>query len=111
MDNEGGKHGDGIGGVPADGDTFESFDGFELPEPTFVNLIMSLSSNALIHLGIVRDPNDEGEVNPEMAKHLIDTIAMLEEKTRGNLDETETKYISEIIYQLKIAYVNVINQR
>ncbi|MEO5356394.1 MAG: DUF1844 domain-containing protein [Nitrospirae bacterium YQR-1] len=112
MFKDGLKRDNGADDIPADEYMFvDSLEGIELPEPTFINLIMNLSGNALIHLGIVKAPDYEQEVNPEMAKHLIDTIVMLQEKTRGNLNETELKHINEIIYQLKISYVNIINQQ
>ena len=78
-----------------------------LPEVNFNSLIFSLSSSALLHLGEIADPQT-GAKNKDLglAKHTIDTIAMLKEKTAGNLDEEETKFIEAILTDLRWRYVN-----
>ncbi|NIR15256.1 MAG: DUF1844 domain-containing protein, partial [Desulfobacterales bacterium] len=58
-----------------------------LPEVNFNSLIFSLSSSALLHLGEIADPQTgEKRKDIALAKHTIDTIAMLKEKTQGNLN-------------------------
>ena len=58
-----------------------------LPEVNFNSLIFSLSSSALLHLGEIADPHSgEKKKDLGLAKHTIDTIAMLKEKTAGNQD-------------------------
>ena len=78
-----------------------------LPEVNFNSLIFSLSSSALLHLGEIADPQT-GAKNKDLglAKHTIDTIAMLKEKTAGNLDEEEAKFIEAILTDLRWRYVN-----
>ena len=78
-----------------------------LPEVNFNSLIFSLSSSALLHLGEIADPHS-GEKTKDLglAKHTIDTIAMLKEKTAGNLDEEEAKFIEAILTDLRWRYVN-----
>jgi hypothetical protein len=78
-----------------------------LPEVNFNSLIFSLSSSALLHLGEIADPHT-GAKNKDLglAKHTIDTIAMLKEKTAGNLDEEEAKFIEAILTDLRWRYVN-----
>jgi len=74
----------------------------------FSTHVLSLASTALIAIG--RMPSPDGEERPldlETAKHLIDVLAMLEQKTKGNLDETETKLLASLIYDLRVAYVDV----
>ena len=78
-----------------------------LPEVNFNTLIFSLSSSALLHLGEIADPHS-GAKNKDLglAKHTIDTIAMLKEKTVGNLNEEEAKFIESILTDLRWRYVN-----
>lgn len=78
-----------------------------LPEVNFNTLIFSLSSSALLHLGEIADPHSgEKKKDLGLAKHTIDTIAMLKEKTEGNLDEEEAKFIESILTDLRWRYVN-----
>jgi hypothetical protein len=60
----------------------------------------------MVHLG--RLPRPEGEVQRDLAaaKQAIDMIAMLDEKTRGNLDESEEKLLRSVLYDLRVAYVD-----
>jgi hypothetical protein len=70
--------------------------------------ILSLASTVLISLG--KMPAPDGQPQPldlETAHHLIDVLAMLEVKTRGNLEEAEAKLIASLIYDLRVAYVDV----
>ena len=73
----------------------------------FSTHVLSLASSALIALG--RMPGPDGKPHPveiDTAKHLIDVIAMLEQKTKGNLDEAETKLLASLLYDLRVAYVD-----
>lgn len=77
-----------------------------LPEVNFSSLILSLSSSALLHLGEIADPHTgEKKKDIALAKHSIDTIAMLREKTKGNLDDEEQKFIDSILTDLRWRYV------
>lgn len=74
----------------------------------FSTHILSLASTALIALG--KMPAPDGGALPldlETAKHLIDVLGMLEQKTRGNLDEAEQKLLASLTYDLRVAYVDV----
>lgn len=77
-----------------------------MPKVTFTTFTMSLASSALVHLGEVPDP-DSGQtgVNLLMAKHTIDILTMLEDKTRDNLDEAEERLIKALLYELRMKYV------
>jgi DNA replication initiation complex subunit (GINS family) len=77
-----------------------------LPEVNFSTLIFSLSSSALFHLGEIADPQT-GEKKKELplAKHAIDTIVMLREKTKGNLTEEEQKFVDSVLNDLQWRYV------
>ena len=73
----------------------------------FSTHVLSLASSAMIALGRMPAPGgDEISVDVETAKHLIDVIGMLEIKTRGNLDESETKLLQSLLYDLRVAYVD-----
>ena len=77
-----------------------------LPEINFSTFIFSLNTSALLHLGEIADPatGKEQEDLP-MAKQTIDLIAMLEEKTRGNLTPDEENLVKHILYDLRLRYV------
>ena len=69
--------------------------------------MLSLASTALIALGKMPAPDgDQPPIDIETARHLIDVLAMLEAKTKGNLDEAETKLLASLIYDLRVAYVD-----
>ena len=77
-----------------------------LPEINFPSLIFSLSSTALFHLGELPDPQtNEKKKDLPLAKHTIDTIAMLKEKTAGNLTGDEEKFIENVLTDLRLRYV------
>jgi hypothetical protein len=84
----------------------ETADRGPLPEVNFQSLIFSLSSSALFHLGEIADPQTgQKQKDLPLAKHSIDTIALLQEKTRGNLEEEEQKFIDNILTDLRWRYV------
>ena len=77
-----------------------------LPEVNFSSLIFSLSSSALLHLGEIPDPQtNEKFVDLALAKHSIDIIAMLQEKTRGNVSEEEKNFLDSILADLRLRFV------
>jgi len=77
-----------------------------LPEVNFNSLIFSLSSSALFHLGEIADPQtNEKKRDLPLAKHAIDTIAMLEERTKGNLSDDEAKFIDSVLTDLRWRFV------
>jgi Domain of unknown function (DUF1844) len=77
-----------------------------LPHVDFATFIISLSHSALMHLGEAPDP-DTGRVerNLPLARQSIDLIAMLEEKTRGNLGGEEERLIAQVLYDLRMRFV------
>jgi hypothetical protein len=94
---------------PGDGDS--EADGppaGELPKIDFATFVLSLSHSALVHLGDAPDPS--GNVthpNLELARQTIDLLALLEEKTRGNLVGQEEHVLSHALYDLRMRYVEV----
>ena len=74
-------------------------------EPDFSLFISSLSMQALILLGEIDSPfTHKKEANMDQAKYVIDTIAMLKDKTSGNLKEDELSFIDNILYELRMKY-------
>jgi Domain of unknown function (DUF1844) len=77
------------------------------PPATFDVLVSMLFTQAMAMLGHLPDPGTgDTKVNKPYAKHYIDTLEMLGEKTKGNLNEDETKILSEALHALRMMYVN-----
>lgn len=77
-----------------------------LPEINFSTFIFSLNTSALLHLGEIPDPaSGKEQKDLAMAKQTIDLIAMLEEKTRGNLTSEEENLVKHVLYELRLRYV------
>lgn len=73
--------------------------------PDFNLFISSLSMQALILLGEIDSPfTHKKEMNLDQAKYVIDTIAMLKDKTKSNLTEDEIGFIDNILYELRMKY-------
>jgi hypothetical protein len=82
--------------------------GDPLDDPTsFLSLIMSLASNAAASLGMMPHPvTGESGVDLKTAKHWIDVLGMLEQKTHGNLDEQEAQVMEGLLADLRMQYVS-----
>ena len=78
-----------------------------LPPLDFSTLILSMASTAMVQLGVVAGPSGDAPA-PDLtaAKQAIDILAILEEKTRGNLDDGEAKLLKSLLYDLRVAYVD-----
>jgi hypothetical protein len=77
-----------------------------IPELTFMDFIVSLSSSVAVHLGLVADPTTgRTDRNLALAKQTIDLLALLQEKTRGNLTEEEEKLFQSILFDLRLQFV------
>jgi len=73
----------------------------------FSTHVLSLASTALIAIG--KMPPPDGLAHPvdlETGRHLIDVLGMLQVKTKGNLDEAETKLLQSLVYDLRVAFVD-----
>jgi hypothetical protein len=77
-----------------------------LPPIDFHTFMLSLGSSALLHLGDLESP-EGGPTQPDlaMAQHTIDVIAMLQEKTRGNLNAPEAEFMESLLFDLRLRYV------
>ena len=75
-------------------------------EVNFVSFMMSLATQGMMQLGEMAAPAGHAvPVNLEHAKQTIDILSMLQDKTRGNLDEFEAGLIEEVLHSLRMAYV------
>lgn len=77
-----------------------------LPEIDFSTFVLSLGSSALMHLGEIEDPGGNNVRDLALAKQTIDIIAMLQEKTKGNLDAAEEHLLKSLLYDLRVKYVD-----
>lgn len=76
------------------------------PEINFATFVVSLSTQALMHLGEIPDPmTNQQERDLPAAQHMIDILGMLQEKTRGNLDHEEEGLLRSILFDLRMKYV------
>jgi len=77
--------------------------------PDFSSFILSLSTQAMIHLGEIPNPiTQKKEKNLDLAKQTIDLIGILKEKTKGNLTAAEEQLIENLLYELRMRYVKEI---
>ncbi len=79
------------------------------PSPEFSNLVEMLATNAIMHLGSAPQLG-RGGVDIETARHFIDMLSALKEKTEGNLTEDEEKILNDMVSRLRMEYVGVVNQ-
>jgi Domain of unknown function (DUF1844) len=77
------------------------------PPVSFVAFVLSLASNAAVHFGDLPDPmtNERHPPDLDAAAQLIEIITMLEEKTRGNLSAEERQLVDQVLYELRMRYV------
>ena len=78
----------------------------EFPAIDFSTLCLSLSTSAFIHLGAMPNP-DTGKVEAylPLARQTIDTLAMLQQKTQGNLSKDEARLLEHLLYDLRLKFV------
>jgi hypothetical protein len=79
----------------------------ELPPASFTTLVSSIVTQAFLSLGGMQDRSGRRYVDLDLAKHHIDTLAMLEEKTKGNLADEEKKLLDQGLYECRMQYVNI----
>lgn len=83
-----------------------------LPEINFSTFVISLSTQALMHLGEIGNPiSGKVETDVPVAKQMIDILAMLKDKTRGNLDPNEDRLMEDILFDLRMKYVEAVKKR
>lgn len=84
-------------------------DNQETPETgvTFTGFILSLATTAAVHFGDIADPGTGKRADPNLlaAAQMIELIAVLQEKTRGNLIEPEERLVDDLLYELRLRFV------
>lgn len=96
----------------ADDETNRESEAGEVPAIDFHTFIISLSTPALMHLGALQEADGKAtEVNLPMARHAIDCLALLDEKTKGNLTGEEERLLTEILYDLRMRFLAASKQQ
>jgi hypothetical protein len=90
------------------GDSSDKLEDEVLPNFDFSTFVLSLSHSALMHLGQAPHP-ETGTVEKSLplARQTIDLLGMLEEKTKGNLSGDEERLLSQILFDLRLRYVEL----
>ncbi len=79
-----------------------------MPPASWEMLLTTLATEAMVALGQIPHPGmEQAEVDLERAKYVIDTLAILEQKTKGNLTEGESQGLEQLLHQLHMAFVAV----
>lgn len=77
-----------------------------MPEVTFSTFVLSLASSAMVQLGEVPNPETgKLEKHPELARHSIDILNMLEDKITNGLTEKESRLLRDVLFELRMKYV------
>ena len=78
-----------------------------LPRIDFSTFVLSLAASAMVHMGMAPGPDGNAQKPPElaMARQIIDTLEILMEKTRGNLDADEERLLQSVLYEVRMAFV------
>jgi len=80
-----------------------------LPPADFATLVLSLGSSAIMYLGESEEPDGKKPPrNLPMAKHAIDLLTVLEEKTKGNLSAEEQQILESLLFDLRLRYVETL---
>jgi len=92
--------------APAEGSSPDASGAGAYPPVDFHTFILSLGSSALFHMGELEGPDGQAaQIDLPLAKHTIDVIAMLEEKTKGNLSAPEANLVESLLYDLRLRFV------
>ncbi len=104
---DGGSPGNDTSGSDAQGSPQQGRAGM-LPPASLEMLVTTLAAEAMISMGQMPAPGSEQpQIDLPQSKYVIDLLAVLQEKTKGNLTEHEEKVMQEVLHQLRVAYVAV----
>jgi hypothetical protein len=81
-----------------------------LPPVDFATFILSLAASAMVSLGEVKAPDGETHMDLPLARQTVDSIAMLQEKTRGNLSGEEERLVNQVLFDLRMKFVEVVGR-
>jgi Domain of unknown function (DUF1844) len=84
-----------------------------MSELSFTAFVLSLASTAAIHFGDLPDPSSgaRSEMNLEGAAQMIEILALLDQKTRGNLTAEERQVLEQVLYELRMRFVEATSDR
>ncbi|MBS2025757.1 MAG: DUF1844 domain-containing protein [Deltaproteobacteria bacterium] len=88
-------------------------DNKQAPQLDFNAFVLSLGTSALVHLGEIPDPGSDqkGKVDLPLAQQSIDLLALLQDKTRGNLTKDEQGFLEKMLYELRVRYVETARKK
>lgn len=89
-----------------DGSAAEGDEATELPKPSFEMMIQQLAVPALMAMGVIEAPDGQKTRDLDMAKFYIDTMGILEQKTKGNLTTEEKQMLDMALYEVRMQFVN-----
>jgi len=82
-----------------------------LPEINFSTFVIGLSTQALMQLGEIASPlSGKVETDIAAAKQMVDILGMLQEKTKGNLNSSEERLLEDILFDLRMRYVEAVKK-
>ncbi len=88
------------------GERQPQIDAAQLPQPEFSTLVGLFSTQAMVSLGLMGHPDDgQTEVQLPLARHFIDMLGVLDEKTQGNLTDAEAKLLEQSLHDLRMVYL------
>lgn len=80
----------------------------QMPPASFATLVGMFSTQAMVSLGVIPNPvSGESEPQPELARHFIDLLGVVEEKSRGNLEPEEEKMLTSTLHELRMAFLQM----
>ena len=93
-------------------ETIDQEEGQQLPPVDFISYLANLVETGRLYLqGIPNPETEEVVINLPLVKHIIDTIEMLEVKTKGNLTAPEANFLSNTLYELRMNYIRVVSSQ
>ncbi len=84
--------------------------GREMPPPGFPSLVQSVMTQVLFYLGEIAAQGGQPVMDLDLAKHHLDTLTMLEDKTRNNLDADEQRLLDSALYETRSRFIGVASQ-
>lgn len=84
--------------------------GRETPPASLAALVQSVWTQAMLYLGEIAPSGMEPMLNLDMARHQIDLLGVLEQKTQGNLTEEESRFLDSALYETRARFINVASQ-
>lgn len=100
------------GAAGSSADEPPSIDPSRFPPPEFATMVSMFSTQAMVALGLIPSPIDgKADQQLPLAKHFIDLLGVLEEKTQGNLADNEKALLENSLHELRMAYLELSRQK